>query len=164
MTNLHSLDLFATIAIGYPTHSKDIPNHSIPEWLKASVSAASTLCAFDYGGSSEAELSLKRTKSIYEEYKDVPISIAILKARRDSTLLRTLMRLVFGTRACFAESFAICAGLRRLGFFDSYVVVGYARIELFAPTDLHAWVEFRGEPVSDTAEVKYAYVELRRYS
>jgi Transglutaminase-like superfamily len=161
---MHSLDFLATVAVGYPTYNKDIPNHSIFEWLRAAINTASTLYAFDYGGSSEAKRSLERTKIICKGLENIPISIAILKARRDSTVLRTFVRLIFGMRACFAESFAICAGLRCLGFFDSYVVVGYSRIELFTPTNLHAWVEFRGEPVSDIAEVKYSYIELKRYS
>ncbi len=163
MANLPSLDLRATIATGYPTYAEDIPNHPAKQWLRAAINAAATLRAFDCGGSDEAKRSLEKIRTMDKVFDDIPANIIILKARRDSTVLRGLMRLIFGMRACFAESFAICAGLRCLGFFDSYIVVGYARIELFAPTQLHAWVECRGEPVSDPVEVKYGYLELQRY-
>jgi hypothetical protein len=162
MAKLHSLDLRATIAVGYPTYAEDIPNHSALQWLRAAISAAVTLCAFDYGGSREAKRSLEKIRTMYKGFEGTPPNIITFKARRDSAVLRALMRLVFGMRACFAESFAICAGLRCLGF-DSYVVVGYASIELFTPTQLHAWVECNGEPVSDPAEIKYGYLELQRY-
>lgn len=161
-TKLPGLDIRATIFAGYPIYAKDIPRHSIFQWLRALLRTSVTLCAFDNEGSRVAKRKLGETQTMHKSFESVPSELIILKARRDSAVLRAFTRLIFGERACFAESLAICAGLRCLGF-DSYVIVGYARVEMFAPTQLHAWVECDGKMVSDPDEIKYGYVELERY-
>lgn len=156
------LDIRATIFAGYPIHAKDIPHHSIFQWFRAFLRTAITLCTFDNEGSRVAKHKLGKTQGMHESFESVPSELIILKARRDSAILRAFIRFIFGKRTCFAESLAICAGLRCLGF-GSYVIVGFARVEMFAPTQLHAWVECEGKMVSDPDEIKYGYVELQKY-
>lgn len=153
----------ASIMVGYPITSKDIPRHPLSCWFKATVNCVAMLRLFDKGGSRVASQALKDIQVTKGLPQNVPTEVLKLKAREDAAALRSLSRLIYGTRACFAESFAICSGLRCFGY-NSCVVVGYARVELFAPTSMHAWVEYENEPISDAAEVKYAYLEVCRYS
>jgi hypothetical protein len=85
----------------------------------------------------------------------------VYQAQLDTACVRSWLHLLIDARACFSESLALCAGLWQLGWPCS-VIVGYAQVEAFAPTPLHAWVEYEGRPISDPLDVRYGYVELQR--
>jgi len=86
----------------------------------------------------------------------------ICQAQSDTACLRSIVRFFLDARACFSESLALCAGLRCLGW-DCSVIVGFACVELFASTSMHAWVDYQGVPVSDVLDVCYGYCEVQRY-
>ena len=91
-----------------------------------------------------------------------PRELQIRKAQIDAAHLRSLLHLVLDARACFSESLALCAGLRCLGW-DCTVVEGYACVQVFASTKMHAWVAYQGVPVSDLLDVHYGYIPVQCY-
>jgi len=111
----------------------------------------------------QAQQCLKRMQltQAYEPHLSRPLRI--LQAQKDTMVLKAWIHLIVGNRACFAESFALCAGLHSLGF-SCRIIVGYARIEQFTLTPLHAWVEYEGVPLGNPLDVQYCYAEIHHYS
>jgi Transglutaminase-like superfamily len=111
----------------------------------------------------QAQQCLKHMHPTLAHAPHLSRSLRILQAQKDTMLLKGWMHLIIGNRACFAESFALCAGLHYLGF-PCRIVVGYAQIEQFTLTPLHAWVEYEGIPLGNPLDVQYCYAEIHHYS
>ncbi len=76
--------------------------------------------------------------------------------------IKALINLLLGHRLCFSRSFAICAGLRRLGY-ACRVVVGYEQVYQYTETPMHAYVELNQVPISDQLDIQYAYIPVLYY-
>jgi hypothetical protein len=153
------LDQLASIAFGMPIAHHAFPSHSWKTWMRALIWSIRLLRAFECGGSQQAYILLKscQLQSMYGS--DLSDEACLFKARQDVTFLRAWIHLIGKPHACFGESFALCAGLRCLGF-DCHLLVGYAQIEQFVSTPLHSWVAYKEEPITDLLEVMYAYCPL----
>ena len=157
-----NLDPFASLSTGFPVSRHALPPHRLRAWFQAVIWSLRLLFAFDHGGSAKAQQCLKRMHPTlaYAPYLAQPLRI--LQAQKDAMLLKAWMHLIVGNRACFAESFALCAGLHSLGF-PCLIVVGYAQIEQFTLTPLHAWVEYESVPLGNPLDVQYCYAEIHHY-
>lgn len=159
---INQIDIPTSIAVGYAVSPNSFPRHALKSWLKALHWSMRLLKAFDTGGSPVA-VSLLHTVPHSQSYMgSYPREFQICKAQRDAACLRSLLHLVVDARTCFSESLALCAGLRCLGW-DCTVVEGYASVQLFASTKMHAWVAYQGVPVSDLLDVLYGYVPVQHY-
>ncbi|MBV9690130.1 MAG: lasso peptide biosynthesis protein [Ktedonobacteraceae bacterium] len=155
-------DIYESIAIGFSSSIRQYPRHPLICWLRAIWWGWRMIASFDAGGSRQA-LDLLAHVSVKSAWMPThPASIKVRNVQRDAATLRSWLRLFSGGRACFSESLALCAGLRCLGW-ETVTIVGIAQVEVFALTNVHAWVAFRGVPVSDCLDVRYGYVELQRY-
>jgi hypothetical protein len=92
----------------------------------------------------------------------LPQDMLLVQAREDAARLRALLNLLLGHRLCYSRSFAICAGLRRLGY-PCRSIVGYEQVYQYRETPTHAYVELYQEPVSDSYDTQYAYVPVLYY-
>jgi hypothetical protein len=150
----------ASITCGMPIESV-LPSHAWKAWIRAALWSIRLLHAFEQGGSKQAYTLLTACQPRQTYGKTYATPLRILKAQEAVHLLRAWIHLMGRPHACFGESFALCAALRCLGF-DCHLIVGYAHIEQFVSTPMHAWVEYEGEPVNDSLEVNYAYDPLYR--
>ena len=156
-------DVYASIALGAPVCTTRFPRHSLFRRVMALVWAIRIVRAFDAGGSTEALRLLSQVPRLAHAVKAPSTALQVYQARIDAASVRSWLHLLIDARACFSESLALCAGLWQLGW-SCYVIVGYAQVEAFVPTPLHAWVEYEGIPISDPLDVRYGYVELQRYT
>lgn len=152
------LDQLASVAVGYPIPYRDLPRHPRWSWLRTAWWSIRLLQAFEQGGMKQAYQLLQRCLCSQQNEGD-SAPLRLLQARQAQTVLRAWIHLVGRAHQCLAESFALCAGLRCLGF-DCHLFVGYAQIEQYVQFPTHAWVDYLGEPVNDALEVKYAYHPL----
>ena len=155
-------DIYESIAVGFPTSIRQYPRHPLICWLRAIWWGCHMIASFDAGGSKQALDLLARVPLKSPWMPTHPALIRVRNVQCDTAALRSWLRLFMGGRACFSESLALCAGLRCLGW-ATVTIIGIAQVEVFAPTNVHAWVTFRGLPVSDCLDVLYGYVELQRY-
>jgi hypothetical protein len=159
---INQIDIPTSIAVGYAVPLDSFPRHKVKSWLNALLWSIRLLKAFDAGGS-EAAIALLHTVPCSRSYmRSYPKELQIYKAQGDATRLRSLFHLMLDARACFSESLALCAGLRCLGW-DCTVVEGYASVQVFASTKMHAWVVYQGVPVSDLLDVYYGYIPVQHY-
>jgi hypothetical protein len=156
------IDVPTSLAVGYAVAPNSFPKHAAASWLKALLWSIRLLKAFDAGGSEVAIPLLRTVPHSCSYMSNYPRELQIRKVQIDAARLRGLLHLVLDARACFSESLALCAGLRCLGW-DCTVVEGYACVQLFASTKMHAWVAYQGVPVSDLLDVQNGYVPVRHY-
>src|SRR5689334_4930604 len=152
----------ASVAVGRSVQRLDLPSHSLFSWCDAILFALVLTSDFDSGGALKTQRILRHIPVRTKPMIDAPAGLRLLLARKDAMNLKAAVNLLFGPRLCFANSFAICAGLRRLGF-PCHVAVGYEQIHQYTETPMDAYVIYEGEPVSTTSEVKYSFVTLLTY-
>jgi hypothetical protein len=119
------------------------------------------LSAFDAGQSRLAQETLARVPRLSSFASQLPLSLRIAAARYDLSKLRTWLHLLLNDRACYAESFALCAGLRVLGW-DCVLAIGYACITLNSSTPMHAWLEYEGEVIGEQSDIALGYLIIER--
>jgi len=159
---VNKIDVPSSLAVGYTVPFDYFPRHTVKSWLKALLWSMHVLKAFDTGGSQVAISLLHTVPRFRSHMRTYHSELQIRKAQIDAAYLRSLLHLLMDARACFSESLALCAGLRCLGW-DCTVVEGYACVQLFASTKMHAWVAYQGVPVNDQLDVHYGYVALQHY-
>lgn len=150
------------VAIGRNIQIQDIPSHSFFAWCGAFCAALIMTRSFDSGGALKAQRMLSSIGTRKTRLSTYPLDIRLLRARQSAMLLKAVVNLVLGPRLCFAHSFALCAGLRRLGL-PCHIVVGYEQIHQYTETPMDAYVSYEGEPISTLAEVKYSFVPILTY-
>ena len=160
----HSLEDLEVVrvAMGRHVQLRDIPSPSFFAWCDAFCSAVALTWAFDSGGAVRAQYMLSSIRVRKTTVSTYPLDIRLFQARRAAMILKAMINLVLGPRLCFASSFALCAGLRRLGVACS-IVVGYEQIYQYTQTPMDAYVEYEQEPISTNAEVKYSFVSVLTY-
>ena len=146
---------------GFSSTQSLFPRHSLRTWARALWWSIYLLSAFDAGQSRLAQEKLALVPLTSSPTCHFPLVLRVAAVRRDAARLRTWLHLLLDQRACYAESFALCAGLRILGW-DARLVVGYAVLTLHSPTALHAWVAYEGEVVSDRPDIASGYLELEQ--
>jgi hypothetical protein len=117
---------------------------------------------FQRSGSPACADRLRHTRPLAALRPGLPPDLEVVVARGVVVKTRAALRVLGGIRACLADSFAMAAALRSLGHRPE-VVVGHGLRPAAVATPLHAWVECRGQPVSDRAEVGSLHVEVIRY-
>jgi len=155
-------DLLVSIVAGYPLRRGDLPGVPLHRWVASLVWGWRATRAFDHGGSRRAEEVLRRVPVPAQRPTGGEAAAWRVRARLDADRLRAVLTRLAGPRACYGESFAICAGMRRLGH-DAEVVVGFQRVDFGALTECHAWVELLGEPVYGPLDVAVLYEEIERH-
>jgi hypothetical protein len=154
-------DLLATTISGKPVRYADLPRHTFLQWACAFRWSLRMLRHFEKGQSQRAYAALPTYHMLQPYAPTLSSELHLLKAAYDVQLLRAFLRLVGKPHVCFAESFALCVGLKALGF-DAHIMVGYARMETYVENEMHAWVEVAGELVSDLQDIPYLYQVLYR--
>lgn len=157
-----SLDLTASFLAGIPVAKKMIPRHRWWAWGQAFIQAAYLVSAFDAAGSLYAREKLQTLVLAPSPYSQILPSMRLSKAQHDTAILRIWLRLLTSGRACYSESIALCGGLRALGW-NCEVVIGIAHVHMRGTTDMHAWVEYNEETVSDPLEIPLGYTEIERF-
>jgi hypothetical protein len=162
--HIHSFEERAAlcVAVGRSLQPQDIASHAFFSWCDAICFALLLTSAFDTGGALRAQRLLKHVRLKTIPRTDTPLDRRLFQARRDAMLLKAAVNLLLGPHLCFANSFAICAGLRRLGF-SCHIVVGYEQIHQYTETPMDAYVEYEHEPVSTSPEAKYGFAPLLIY-
>ena len=150
------------VAVGRSIQPQEIPSHSLRLWCDALLYALLLTYAFDSGGALRAQRVLKHVRVRKTGYAFPPFDIRLFQARKDAMMLKMGINLLLGPHLCFASSFAICAGLRRLGF-SCHIVVGYEQVHQYMETPMDAYVEYEHEPVSTTLDTKYGFAPMLTY-
>jgi Transglutaminase-like superfamily len=153
-------DLAVSLLTGTSQSSKQLPRHSALTWMRAIWQSIYVLSSFDAGRSRLAQDKLARISHSPMKATYPPV-LACAAVHADAHHLRFWLHLLLGKRACYAESLALCAGLRMIGW-DCAVVIGYGCVDMDTDSNMHAWVEFAGEIVSDPLDVASGYCELMR--
>lgn len=155
------LDLEASLLSGSRIVQHEIPHHTWSSWIRALWRSIYVLSAFDAGQSGLAQAKLAQTPlAPSQPLQNAPLLRPAL-VRQDAAKLRVWLHLLCGARACYAESFALCAGLRMLGW-NCTLVVGYAYLSLNSSAVMHAWVEYEGEVMNDRYDIPSGYQEIER--
>jgi hypothetical protein len=150
------------VALGRPVQLRDLPCHSFVAWCDAVCYALVLAWAFDSGGALRAQRMLSSLQVRTTMVPTYPLDIRLFQARKDAMVFQAIVNGVLGPHRCFANAFAICAGLRRLGF-SCHIVVGYEHIHQYIETPMDAYVEYEHEPISTTAEAQYSFVPMLIY-
>ena len=154
--------MIVRVAVGKSLQPQDIPSHTPLAWCDAIVSALTLARSFDSGGALRAQRALARVHVRKTVLCNFTQDARLLRARKDAMHLKAAVNLLLGPHLCFASSFALCAGLRRLGF-PCHVAVGYEQIQQYTETPMDAYVIYENEPVSTTPEVKYSFLIMLTY-
>jgi hypothetical protein len=162
MDKVSELDALVTVALGQPATSHSLLKHPLWTWIDALRSALLLTSAFDRGGAKRAEHELSHLQQRLTHWDTVPREMRLVSARRDAMILKAFIHLILGDRLCFADSFGICAGLKRLGY-ACWISIGYQYIAQVIESSMHAYVVYENEPVSDAVEVQFAFVEMLTY-
>src|SRR5690348_6659433 len=120
----------ASVAVGRSVHLSEIPSHSLFSWCDAIFAALMLTYAFDIGGALRAQRILKQIPVRTNPSLKTPEDFGLFLARKDAMRLKAIVNFFLGPRLCFANSFALCAGLRRLGF-SCHIIVGYEQIHQY---------------------------------
>jgi hypothetical protein len=150
------------VAVGRSIQPQDIPSHSLCSWCNALFYALLLTYAFDSGGALQAQCFLKHIRVRKIDLAGTPSDIRVFRARNDAMILKAAINLLLGPHLCFASSFAICGGLRRLGF-SCHIVVGYEQVHQYTETPMDAYVEYEHEPVSTTLDATYGFAPMLTY-
>lgn len=154
-------NLQASLLSGMRISHHVLPRHPLSSWLRALFWSVYVLAAFDAGHSRLAQATLNKAPLADRPRHQYPREVRCAAARLDAARLRTWLHLLLGDRACYSESFALCAGLRVLGW-DCTLVSGYACMYMQGPTAMHAWVEYAGEAINDRSDIPLGYLEIER--
>jgi hypothetical protein len=160
--NRPAIDIGASLLAGVPVSADDLPGHPLAAWMWAVLRARRMTSLFQRSGSPACADRLRHTRPLAALRPGLPPDLEVVVARGVVVRTRAALRALGGIRACFADSFAMAAALRSLGHRPE-VVVGHGLRPAAVATPLHAWVECRGQPVSDRAEVGSLHVEVIRY-
>jgi hypothetical protein len=149
-----------SVALGYtPTQPKS--KHAWHAWCAALWQALIITIIFER--KSGVQKSAERLVTQHPPSAPLlPRDMLLVQAREDAAHLRALLNLLLGHRLCYSRSFAICAGLRRLGY-SCRSIVGYEQVYQYRETPTHAYVELQQEPISDPYDTQYAYVPVLYY-
>ncbi len=150
------------VALGRPVLPEHFPRHAFRTRCHALRSALVLIRAFDRGGAHYAQPLLENIVVHASEVSFYPHDIRVLQARKEAARLKAWTTLLLGDRLCFASSFAICGGLRCLGY-SCYVNVGYEYIHQYTETPLHAYVVYEEEIINDSPEIRYSFVPIVVY-
>lgn len=162
MDTVSENDAIVTVALGRPVSSGSLLTHSLLTWIDALWYALLLTHAFDRGGAKRAERKLCHMQQRLTYWDSVARDIRLISARRDAMILKAFIHLLLGDHLCFADSFGICAGLKRLGY-TCFISVGYQYIAQVIESSMHAYVVYENEPVSDVMEIQFAFVEMLTY-
>lgn len=155
-------EMMMHVALGHTALLAHFPHHSFYSHCCALRSALALTKAFDRGGAHQARRLLEHIPVCTSTLSSYPHDIRVLQARKEAMRLQSWVTLILGDRLCFASSFAICAGLRRLGY-SCFVEIGYEYIHQYTETPLHAYVVYEEEIVNDTPDIRYSFVPLLAY-
>ena len=153
------------VALGRPVTPEQLlslADHSLGSWCRSIWAALRLTRAFDRGGAHQAEQLLSRLPSKISPSASSLHDVQVLHARKDAMRLKAWLALLLGDRRCFASSFAICGGLRQLGY-PCFVEVGYEYIHQYTQTPFHAYVVYEGEIVNDFPDMRASYVPFLWY-
>lgn len=150
------------VALGRVVLPKHLPHHSLCIRWHALRHALALTRAFDRGGAHYAQLLLEKSVGPALDLSLYSHDIRVLQARKEASRLQAWITLLIGDRLCFASSFAICGGLRCLGYSCS-LNVGYEYIHQYTETPLHAYVMYEEEIINDSPEVRSSFVPIVTY-
>ena len=151
-----------SVALGRAVQPTQFPHHSFCARWAALCCAVALTRAFDRGGAHQAEQQLAKIPVRASALSSYAPDVRVHQARIEAARLRGWATLLLGDRLCFASSFAVCGGLRRLGY-SCCVEVGYECIHQYTETPLHAYVVCEGEIVNDDPEIQYGFIPLLAY-
>jgi hypothetical protein len=150
------------VVLGRAVLPKYLPHHSLRMRWRALRHALALTRAFDRGGAHHAQQLLENMVGPALDLSRYSHDIRVLQARKEASRLQAWITLLVGDRLCFASSFAICGGLRCLGYSCS-MNVGYEYIHQYTETPLHAYVVYEEEVINDSSEIRSSFVPIVTY-